>query len=136
MLMEMFLAYWRNQQETRTGERMKTLQYLIALLFFCSLCGCNASSGDKPATKDESTLGQMVIIPQFEEVLPLTKGLAPVKIGDDKTGKWGYIDKQGKMVINPQFDDAWAFTEGLAAVKIAGKYGFISRGPYNKEAGK
>ena len=40
------------------------------------------------------------------------------------------------MVINPQFDEARSFSDGLAAIKIAGKWGFISHGPYNKEAGK
>lgn len=115
---------------------MKTLQYLITLLFFCFLCGCNTPSGDKAAIKDDSTLGQMVIIPQFEDALPFLKGLAPVRIGNENTGKWGYIDKQGKMVINPQFDAVQDFQEGRAAVKIAGKWGFISRGSYTKEAGK
>lgn len=119
---------------------MKTLQYLVTLLFFCFLCGCNASSGDKPATKDDSKLGQMVIIPQFDSVGDFHDGLASVRIGDEKTGKWGFIDKQGKMVINPIFDEVSAFDEGLAAVRIgddkSGKWGFISHGPYNKEAGK
>ena len=72
------IAFWRNKQETHPGERMKTLQYLITLLLFCFLCGCNTPSGDKSATKDESTLGQMVIIPQFSQVQDFDDGLAMV----------------------------------------------------------
>ena len=37
---------------------------------------------------------------------------------DDKTGKYGFIDKQGKWVIQPRFDDAERFSDGLAAVRI------------------
>ena len=48
---------------------------------------------------------------------------------DDRTGKWGFIDKQGKWVIQPQFDDARGFSDGLAAVRMGdydtGKWGFI-----------
>lgn len=49
------------------------------------------------------------------------------QIGDEKTGKWGYIDKQGKMVINPLFDSTESFAEGLAAVRNGDKWGYISR---------
>ena len=75
--------------------------------------------------------GKFVINPQFDGVSSFSDGLAGVRIGDDMTGKWGYIDKQGRMVINPQFDRASGFTEGLAAVRIGddktGKWGFIGR---------
>ena len=37
--------------------------------------------------------------------------LAAVRIGDVKTGKWGYINKEGKYVINPQFDAAGSFSK-------------------------
>jgi len=61
------------------------------------------------------------------------EGLAAVRIGDDETGKWGFIDKSGKLVISPQFDaiSHGGFSEGLASVRIGddktGKWGFISR---------
>jgi len=58
------------------------------------------------------------------------QGLASVQIGDDKTGKWGFIDKQGKFAINPQFDAAFVVSEGLAAVRLGdsqtGQWGYIS----------
>jgi len=86
-----------------------------------------------PEVVTEQT-GKFIINPQFDYARIFGEGLAPVRIGDDKTGKWGYIDKQGKMAVNPQFDCDWscsAFSEGLAAVRIGddktGKWGYISR---------
>ncbi len=42
--------------------------------------------------------------------------------------------EQGEVeyVIKPQFDGAWPFSEGLAAVKIGDKYGYISKGSFDK----
>ena len=50
-----------------------------------------------------------------------------MRIGDEKAGKWGYIDKQGKVVIDAQFDDAWSFAEGLAVIRIGGRWGYIDK---------
>ena len=51
------------------------------------------------------------------------------RVKDEKTGKWGYLDKQGHFVVPPQFDVAQDFAEGLAAVEIGGektgKWGYI-----------
>ncbi|MEO0103191.1 MAG: WG repeat-containing protein [candidate division WOR-3 bacterium] len=60
-----------------------------------------------------------------KEVTGSGKGeLSPFE--DSKTGKWGYINKQGKIVIRPQFNEAKDFSEGLAAVKIGDKYFYIN----------
>jgi hypothetical protein len=32
-----------------------------------------------------------------------------VRVGDEKTGKSGYIDRTGKYFVNPDFDEAYAF---------------------------
>ncbi|MBK7416010.1 MAG: WG repeat-containing protein [Dechloromonas sp.] len=76
-------------------------------------------------------IGRFAVNPQFDSTRGFKEGLAAVRIGDDKTGKWGFIDKQGKMVILPQFDLTWAFNEELAAVRIGdeltGKWGFIDK---------
>jgi hypothetical protein len=66
--------------------------------------------------------------PRFDAATPFDFGIAEVRIGDEKTGKWGYIDHTGKFLANPQFDEAHAFTDdGLARVEIAGKWGYIRR---------
>ncbi len=80
--------------------------------------------------------GKMIIKPQFDAAGYFSEGLAAVRIGDKAIGKWGYINTDGKMIIKPQFDDVKTFYGKFAQVKIAGKWGFISRGPYNKEVGK
>jgi hypothetical protein len=43
------------------------------------------------STTSES--GRFVINPQFDEADRFSDGLAAVRIGDDKTGKWGYISR-------------------------------------------
>jgi len=43
------------------------------------------------STTSES--GRFVINPQFDEADQFSDGLAAVRIGDDKTGKWGYISR-------------------------------------------
>lgn len=77
--------------------------------------------------------GRLVINPQFDSAGPFSEGLAPVRIGDSKTGKWGFIDKQGAMVIKPHFDFPIPpiFSEGLASVHVGdtktGKWGYIDK---------
>jgi hypothetical protein len=72
------------------------------------------------------------INPRFDAASSFgSEGLAPVRIGDEKTGKWGYIDKAERLVIEAQFDEVKVFTQGLAAVRIgdakSGKWGYIDR---------
>jgi hypothetical protein len=75
---------------------------LIALLLLSVLFGCQKSFDQAsspvaaPAvTKVTEQTGRVVINPQFDTALRFADGLAAVRIGDEKTGKWGYIDKQG-----------------------------------------
>jgi len=66
--------------------------------------------------------------PHFDAASNFDHGIAMVRVGDGKTGKWGYIDRAGKYLAAPQFDEAHAFTkDGLARVRIAGKWGYIRR---------
>ena len=111
---------------------MKALIVLLLLLSVVS--GCQKSpdqtSSSIPAstvTKVTEQTGRVVVNPQFDAALRFADGLAAVRIGDENTGKWGYIDKQGKMVINAQFDDAWSFAEGLAVTRMGGKWGYIDK---------
>ena len=112
------------------------MRTLISLILFAFLLGCEqieeraktATILKTPAITEQT--GRFTINPQFSEAYPFREGLAAVRIGDSKTGKWGFIDKQGKMVINPQFDHVTfegTFSEGLAGVRIGGKWGYISR---------
>ena len=56
-------------------------------------------------------------------------GLLNVRIGDNKTGRWGFVNIKGEFIINPKFIDARGFNDSLAAVKVStdGKetWGFI-----------
>jgi hypothetical protein len=93
--------------------------------------------------------GEIVVKPQFEEVLPfitipwydivfgtltapvsyywpeggMWEDLAAVNI----RGKWGCIDRTGKVVTEPQFDSFFFFCEGRAAVRAGGKWGYIDK---------
>ena len=62
----------------------------------------------------------IIINPQFDRVGDFDKcsGLLNVRIGDDKTGRWGFVNIKGEFIINPKFLDSHSFTDGLASVKI------------------
>ncbi len=67
-----------------------------------------------------------IACPLFDLVEPFSEeGIAIVRIGNEKTGKYGYIDKEGKYIILPRFDHAEEFYDGLAIVGVDGKYGYI-----------
>jgi serine/threonine-protein kinase len=68
-------------------------------------------------------IGQITILPQFDEANNFREDLARVKINN----KYGYINKIGQLVIPPQFDDACNFYENLSKVKINNMYGYIDR---------
>jgi hypothetical protein len=78
----------------------------FGVMLFCA--ACSKTTNAPP--------GVLVITPQFGVATQFSEGLASVRIGDDKTGKWGYIDAQGHFVVNPQFDFGGRFRDGLAEV--------------------
>ncbi len=43
-----------------------------------------------------------------------------------KSGKWGFVNKEGKVVIEPAFTQAKSFAGGLAAVNNGQKWGFVN----------
>ena len=102
--------------------RKKALSLLLAIIFILALVPVAAAS---PASYTE------VVSPKYDEVLPFSEGLAAVRIGDNQTGKWGFIDKTGAEVIPPRYDSAISFSEGLAAVRVGdwqtGKWGYIDK---------
>ncbi|MGB2998159.1 MAG: WG repeat-containing protein [Phycisphaerae bacterium] len=73
----------------------------------------------------------MIIAPQFDDAQPFSEGLAPVRVGDADSGRWGYVNMAGSMVIPPRFTWACPFSEGRAAVTVGdlfeGKQGYINR---------
>ena len=77
--------------------------------------------------------GRCVIKPQYDYVSAFSdNGLALVRTGSEKTGKWEYINRYGKTVITPEYDYHKPFENGLAAVRLGdsetGKWGFIDEG--------
>lgn len=41
-----------------------------------------------------------------------------------RTGKWGYVDRQGQMIISPAYENADSFQQGYAPVKMHGLWGY------------
>jgi len=67
----------------------------------------------------------MVIKPQFAFVMSRFRE-GYVSYQDEKSGKWGFIDRTGRVTVAPEFEIPSRFQEGLASVRIAGKYGFVN----------
>lgn len=123
---------------------LKTNRVCIVLAaLIATLAGCSKEDASKILDRINSLkqianvqdvtaqTGKFVINPQFDARSGFKDGLAAVRIGGEKSGAWGHIDKQGKVVINPQFGYASLFSEGLAAVRIGdektGKWGYIDK---------
>ena len=68
---------------------------------------------------------QPITFTQYKNIENFHEGLAKVRLGDYKTGKYGFIDTTGKEVVPPKYDRADSFSEGLALVKLNYQYGFI-----------
>jgi len=63
--------------------------------------------------------GAVAIKPQFEKAESFSEGLAAVRIGEDYSGKWGFVNTAGKVVIPAAYKlKPGRFSEGLAAVRI------------------
>lgn len=75
--------------------------------------------------------GLQVIPPRYDAAGDFSEGLAWVRVGDYKTGKYGYIDRSGKEVVPLKYDDAGDFSGGLAIVRI-GEYGKGKAGVVDK----
>ena len=75
--------------------------------------------------------GKIVLEAKYDKAFRFVDGLAIVRVGDFKKGKFGYIDKTGKMVIQAIHDQAFNFMDGLACVRQgdpkSGKWGYIDK---------
>ena len=98
---------------------MLTIRGVLSTLWLIAAGWLSPSQAATPASA-AATLkpGTIVINPQFDSVGSFSDGLAAVRSGDARTGKWGFIDKTGRIVINPQFGLADSFSDGLARVVI------------------
>ena len=85
---------------------MLTIRGVLSTLWLIAAGWLSPSQAATPASA-AATLkpGTIVINPQFDESRSFSDGLARVRFGDFKTGKWGFIDKTGHYVINPQFGE-------------------------------
>ncbi len=79
-----------------------------------------SSSGEAPPLTGNSSQRmdrvQFQINPQFRDAGDFSEGLSAVR--DDRTGKWGFVDKLGRMVIAPKFLHSSYFHDGVASVLI------------------
>jgi hypothetical protein len=65
------------------------------------------------------TAGNPLGAASFTEIRPFSQGLAAVKIGEEDSGAWGFIDARGEVAIPPLFAGVpRGFCEGLAAVRV------------------
>jgi hypothetical protein len=115
---------------------IQTLVTALVIFTVASVVGCRPKVTRE--TSSTSRTGLLVVNPQFQYAGEFSEGLGRVQIGDDKTGKWGFIDTQGKFAVNPQFGPPiWAglqtdeFHDGLAVVNVGSgdnsKYGYIDK---------
>lgn len=75
-----------------------------------------------------NTTGEFVISAEFGGIPgDFAEGLALLLVRNNKSNRWGYIDKTGQIVIKPQYPRAHPFSEGLAAVEVDGKFSYIDK---------
>lgn len=81
--------------------------------------------GGSPRAIDKN--GEMKYeVKDAEQVFMLTEGMS--MFVDAKTGKFGYLNKEGQVVINPQFKQGTNFHDGMASVcNEEGKWGFVNK---------
>ncbi|MGY6520876.1 MAG: WG repeat-containing protein [Mongoliitalea sp.] len=61
-------------------------------------------------------------VSQIDKILPGSEGLYPAY----KSGKVGFIDKQGRWIIQPSYDQVGKFNQGKAAVRSGNRWAFIN----------
>ncbi len=64
---------------------------LAVLLLAATGCSSPSKTATPAAAPTTAKTGIIVINPQVDGAGSFSDGLAAVRIGDDKTGKWGYI---------------------------------------------
>ncbi len=64
---------------------------------------------------------------KYDSVESLYEERIEIRLGNDETGKSGFIDQNGQEIISPKYDSVSVFSEGLAAVELNKKWGFIDK---------
>lgn len=89
------------------------------------------AKGGKLGIIDTSNKVIMPFSNKYRSIESFSEGTAPVI---SKSGKWGFIDKDGKEIIAPQYDGTnghfggvYGFSEGLAGMEKGGKWGYITK---------
>jgi len=109
----------------RTGKEVIPLKYESAGGFSDGLSSVSFGfMGQQHAYIDRSD-NEVIRLKSGITAYDFSEGLA--RAYDNKTRKWGFIDKTGNIIIQPQYDEALSFFDGLARVKREGKYGFINK---------
>jgi len=103
------------------------LSILIVLLIVC-VTGCKSDKYNTEYIKlsDKYSTEYIKLSDEFDvfaPVAPFEDGLIPVR----KSGKYGYINKEGNEVISCVYDYAGSFSEDLAVIKKNNKYGVIDK---------
>lgn len=69
----------------------------------------------------------MVITPKYNYAAEFSEGMAIIRVGDDETGSFGYINTTGKIVIKPKYKGAGIFSEGVAVADDGNGKGVIDK---------
>lgn len=67
-------------------------------------------------------VGEIMAKPKYDKIYSFSNGMAVVRVGDEETGKYGYINDKGKTVIQPIYDTAIDFHNGRAIVSKNKKF--------------
>ena len=72
-------------------------------------------------------VGEVMAKPKYDEIYSFSNGMAKVRVGDEETGKYGYINDKGKTVVQPIYDAAEDFHDGKAVVTKQGKTFLVNK---------
>ncbi len=81
---------------------------LLLAAVFAAACGSSQGGKAGPAGRPgtaatEAPPAKLAIAAQFARASSFSEGLAAVQVGEQGTGKWGFIDKSGRLVIPAEY---------------------------------
>lgn len=72
-------------------------------------------------------VGEVTAKPKYDKIYSFSNGMAQVRVGDEETGKYGYINDKGKTVVQPIYDTALDFHNGRAIVSKNKKFFVVDK---------